>query len=115
MQGTPATPRGPKGEIRGGFKMLLLWMCTCGIYALWWYFKVSSEVNAFLGYNRMSALKILGLSSVTCGIYGFYFIFVDGKKIIGEVQAKAGLPVDPPFMAGPMQIQSALNKVWAAC
>lgn len=109
-----ATPRGPKGEIRSGFKFMALWMCTFGIYGMWWWFKAASEINTFLGYDRMSVFKIFGLSSVTCGIYGLYFMFVEGKKIIAEVQAKAGLPENPPFLAGPMQIQQSLNKVWEA-
>jgi hypothetical protein len=40
--------------------------------------------------------------------------FSTGPKLIKEVQARAGLPQKAPFMAGPWQFQSALNRVWEA-
>ncbi len=113
MQANMASaPRGPKGEVRSVFTIMLLSVVTFGIYAIWWYFKMAGEVNTFLGYDRMSAIKISLLTSVTCGLYGLYFMFAEGKEIVKEVQTKAGLPADPPFLAGPYQIQGALNKVW---
>lgn len=103
---------GPKGEVRSVFLMMVLWVVTLGIYGIWWGFKVCGEVNAFLGTDRISALKIGLLTSVTCGLYGLYFQFVEGKNVIREVQAKAGKPGKVPFIVGPMQFQGALNKVW---
>jgi hypothetical protein len=38
--------------------------------------------------------------------------FGEGKKILAEVQQKAGLPVNVPFLLGPWPLQQALNKVW---
>jgi hypothetical protein len=114
MQMNPETPRGPKGEVRSVFMVMILNLVTCGIYGMIWFFKMSGEINAFLGVERISPIKVWLLSSVTCGIYGLYFMFVDGKEIVKEVQAKAGLPPDPPFIAGPLQIQGAINKVWEA-
>jgi len=91
---------------------MVLWMVTFGIYGIWWWFKVAGEINTFLGYERLSVIKLMLLSSVTCGIYGLYFSFVECRKILAEVQAKAGQPEDTPFLCGPMQIQGTLNKVW---
>lgn len=105
---------GPKGEVRSVFLMLVLWVVTFGIYGIWWSFKVAGEVNAFLGSDRMSAIKIMAFTILTCGLYGMYFQFVEGKNILKEVQAKAGVPQKTPFLIGPMQFQGTLNKVWQA-
>ena len=103
---------GPKGEVRSPFMGLGLTVISCGLYGMYWWWKMASEVNAFLGTDRMSVLKIFGLSSVTCGLYGLYFMWVDGKAIIREVQAKAGLPENPPFFCDLLRMQKALNSVW---
>jgi hypothetical protein len=105
---------GPKGEVRSVFLMSLLWVVTLGIYGMWWGFKVSSEVNGFLGEQRLSAIKVYLLTAVTCGLYGLYFQFVEAKNILKEVQTKAGLKPKVPFLIGPMQFQGTLNKVWEA-
>jgi hypothetical protein len=75
---------------------------------------VAGEVNAFLGQERMSAIKLLLLSPITCGIYMLIWEFSEGPKIIKEIQAKAGLPQNAPWFAGPWQFQRALNQVWEA-
>ena len=106
------TPMGPKGEIRGFLPFFGLTFITFGLYITYWYFKVAGEVNAFLGEEKMNAIKLLGLSSITCGLYGLYWNFSVGPQIIKDIQAKAGLPVNAPFFVGPWQFQSALNKVW---
>ena len=103
---------GPKGEVRSVFVVFLLWVVTFGIYGIWWSFKVCGEVNAFLGTDRISAIKIGLLSAVTCGLYGLYFQFVEAKNVLREVQQKAGRPGKIPFVVGPMQFQGVLNKVW---
>jgi hypothetical protein len=108
MQGPP----GPNGEIRNPFVSALLGMVTFGIYAWWWVFKLAGEINTFLGYKRFSPLKVGLLVSVSCGLYGFYFMFVDGKEIIKELQLRAGLPPDPPIIADLLRMQGAANKVW---
>ena len=103
---------GPKGEVRSPIKGILLTVVTCGLYMWWWVYTMSTEINTFLGYNRMNLLKLAGLFFVTCNMYWFYFLFVEGKNIIREVQAKAGQPEAPPFMADFVRMQGALNKVW---
>ncbi len=103
---------GPKGEVRSPFMGLLFTALSFGLYGMWWWWKMQSEVNAFLGTDRMSVIKIFGLSFVTCGFYGLYFMWVDGKAIIREVQAKAGLPEKPPFVCDMLRMQKALNEVW---
>lgn len=103
---------GPKGEVRSPIMSILLTAVTCGIYGMYWWWKMASEVNAFLGEEKFSILKLFGLSTVTCGLYGFYFMFVEGKEIIKAVQAKAGLPENPPFICDIRAMQGALNAVW---
>lgn len=103
---------GPKGEVRSVFMMMILWVVTFGIYGIWWMFKVSNEVNTFLGAERLSAIKVMLLTTVTCGLYGLYFQFVEGKNVLRDVQAKAGQQGKIPFVIGPMQFQGTLNKVW---
>ncbi|MEZ4339771.1 MAG: DUF4234 domain-containing protein [Sandaracinaceae bacterium] len=103
---------GPKGEVRNVFMMALLWVVTFGIYAIWWSFKVAGEVNAFLGTERMSAIKIMAFTFLSCGLYGLYFQFVEAKNILKEVQAKAGQPQETPFVVNPISFQRTLNKVW---
>ena len=103
---------GPKGEVRSPFMGIVFTALSCGLYGMYWWYKMASEVNAFLGTDRFNLLKLFGFSTLSCGLYGLYFMFVDGKQIIREVQAKAGLPEDPPFIADLMRLQGALNKVW---
>lgn len=104
---------GPKGEIRNPFMALLFTLLSFGLYGWYWWFKMASEINAFLGTPRMNVFKIWGLIAVTCGLYGFYFMLVEGKNVIREVQAKAGLPENPPLIADLPRMQGRLNDVWA--
>ncbi len=85
---------------------------TCGLYGMYWWWKMASEVNTFLGEEKFNILKFAGLSTITCGLYGFYFMFVEGKEIITAVQTKAGLPPSPPFIVDMARMQTALNNVW---
>lgn len=103
---------GPKGEVRSPFMGILLSAVTFGLYAMYWWWKMASEVNAFLGEEKFSILKFFGLSTITCGLYGLYFMFVEGKSVIHAVQEKAGLPQDAPFIVDLPRMQGALNKVW---
>ncbi len=105
---------GPKGEVRGLMAFFGLHLITLGFYNTYWWFKVSGEVNAFLGEERMSAIKLMLLSMVTCGIYMLIWQFSTGPAILKEVQRKAGLPENAPFFVGPWQFQRTLNRVWEA-
>jgi hypothetical protein len=103
---------GPKGEIRPWLTFFILTFVTLGFYISYWYFKVAKEVNAFLGEEKMNPIKMYLLSVVTCGLYMIYWQWSAGPDIIKQIQAKAGLPLNPPFYAGPWQFQRALNLVW---
>ena len=97
----PSIQTGSRGKVRGFFSYFFLHIITLGIYHPVWWFKVSNEVNAFLGTPRMSAAKIVFLSPLTFGLYFLIWQFGDGRKIIQEVQSRAGLPVKAPFIVGP--------------
>lgn len=103
---------GPKGEVRNPFLFIFLTGITFGIYGIYWQFKVATEVNQFLGTERMSAIKIMGLSFITCGLYQIYYQWVESKAILREVQAKAGQPEQVPFVVTPVTFQRVLNNVW---
>lgn len=104
--------RGPKGKVRGFFSFFFLHLITLGLYNVFWWFHVAKEVNAFLGEERMSGAKMVLLSPLTLGIYALVWQFRDGPRIIKDVQTRAGISPKAPFMVGPWQFQSALNRVW---
>ncbi len=61
---------------------LILSIVTCGIYAAYWFVKLTDEVNEIEGYtNATSGLLELVLCIVTCGIYAFYWSYKMGEKI----------------------------------
>ncbi len=105
---------GPKGKVRGFLAFFGLHLITLGAYNMFWWFKVAGEVNSFLGTQRMSALKIMFLSPITLGLYLLFWQFSEGRRIIQDVQARAGLPQKAPLMAGPWQFQRSLNQVWSS-
>ena len=69
---------------------IILSIVTCGIYTIYWWIKVTDEMNDLSAasnssYTTSGALSFI-LTLVTCGIYGFYWAFKMGEKLdsIGE-------------------------------
>ena len=55
---------------------------TCGIYSIFWFVKMTDEVNVLTGnQNDTSGVLAFVLTLVTCGIYGFYWSYKMGDKV----------------------------------
>ncbi|MDQ2088060.1 DUF4234 domain-containing protein [Herbivorax sp. ANBcel31] len=59
---------------------ILLSVVTCGIYSIYWMYKVAEEMIAYNNEDGSPGLEVL-LSFVTCGIYYFYWNYKMGKRI----------------------------------
>lgn len=59
---------------------VVLSIITLGIYALYWLYQVSEDVNAFLGRQwPVSSGMLILLTIVTFGIYGIYWFYMTGQ------------------------------------
>lgn len=72
--------------------VLLFILLTCGIYYMYWVYKVSGEMQEFLGEPDVSPAVELLLTALTCGFYLFYWDWKTAEKI-ARMQARVGLPV----------------------
>lgn len=55
---------------------------TCGIYGLYWFVRITDEVNYLSEQNNASSgVLCLLLTIITCGIYGLYWAYKIGEKI----------------------------------
>ena len=60
---------------------IILTLVTCGIYGIYWFMKLTDEVNALTGNtNDTSGGMAFLLDLVTCGIYGIYWSYKMGCK-----------------------------------
>ncbi|MBQ8823870.1 MAG: DUF4234 domain-containing protein [Ruminococcus sp.] len=61
---------------------ILFSIITCGIYGLYWLYKLTEETNYLSGdTNATSGGIVIILSIVTCGIYGWYWLYKQGERI----------------------------------
>ncbi len=62
---------------------ILLSICTCGIYAIYWFIVLTDESNEMAEEEDRTASGVVALllSVVTCGIYGYYWAYKMGKKV----------------------------------
>lgn len=60
---------------------IVLSIITCGIYAIYWFIKLTDEMNAASGQNDSSGGVAFLLNLVTCGIYGIYWGYKMGQKV----------------------------------
>ncbi len=71
---------------------IILTIVTCGIYGLYWFVKVTDELNYVSGdrgatTGGMSLLFTL----VTCGIYGLFWAWKSGERV-NALRANRGTP-----------------------
>ena len=61
---------------------IILSIVTCGIYSIYWFVKLTDEVNFVTGnaHSTSGGVAFL-LTLVTCGIYGFYWAYDMGNKL----------------------------------
>ncbi len=72
---------------------ILLSIITCGIYNLYWFVRMTDEVNAVSGEPDTSGGAALLLTLVTCGIYYFVWNYKIGDKL-DRTRAYNGLATD---------------------
>ena len=59
---------------------ILLTVLTCGIYSIYWFIRITDEMNQVSGEGGTSGVIAFLLNLVTCGIYGFYWAYKIGEK-----------------------------------
>lgn len=113
------------GEKRDPVMVLVFGILTCGIYALYWVYKTSSEVKDALGRDDVNPALDTVLSLITCYLW-FIYLAYRYPQLILQLQEKAGLPRNDISLIslilsivglGPISffmIQSELNRVWDA-
>lgn len=70
---------------------ILLSFITCGIYGLYWMYKIFEETRIIRGDREGSAGLDLVLTIITCGIYGFYAVYQASKRLY-EAELAQGNP-----------------------
>ena len=60
---------------------IVLSIVTCGIYGIYWFIKLTDEVNVLARVAPTSGGMAFLLTIVTCGIYGYYWAYKQGEKI----------------------------------
>lgn len=73
-------------------KAVIFSIITLGIYGIYWFVKMTDEINGSIGNpSDASGVTAFLLTLVTCGIYGFYWSYKKGE-IIDNYYAGKGLP-----------------------
>lgn len=102
---------------------IILSVVTCGIYGLYWYYKLIGELNvAAPDDDSPSAITVLLLTIITCGIYGCYWLYKAGnrldniRQLNGEAPSSLGLlfvilSICQLAIADYCLIQNELNKI----
>lgn len=78
-------PYGGPIEQRNIALCIILSFVTCGIYGLYWIYKLTGDPNATSG----GMVILLGI--ITCNIYMWYWLYKQGDAI-DQVKASRGLP-----------------------
>ena len=72
---------------------IILSLVTCGIYALYWVYKVTEEMKVASGDESLNGVMAVLLPIITCNIYGLFWAYKMGKAVPVAKQ-KAGLTGD---------------------
>lgn len=72
---------------------IVLSIITCGIYGIYWYIKLTDDINYVSGEDGTSGVMAFLFSLITCGIYTFYWVYTWGKRL-NHAKEQRGLPVD---------------------
>jgi hypothetical protein len=69
---------------------ILLTFITCGIYGLYWMYKIIEESDAVTGNdNPMNPVLVILLGVITCGIYYWFWLYQCGKRF-DELNSREG-------------------------
>lgn len=113
------------GEKRDPVMVLILGILTCGIYALYWVYKTSSEIKDALGRDDINPVLDTALSFITCYLWLIYLAYKYPQLLL-QLQERAGVPRNDISLISLIlaivglvpisffMIQSELNKVWDA-
>ena len=113
------------GEKRDPIMVLILGILTCGIYAIYWVYKTSSEIRDALGREDINPALDAVLSLLTCYIWLIYLAYKYPQLLL-QLQERAGLPRNDISLVSLIlaivglspisffMIQSELNNVWDA-
>jgi hypothetical protein len=111
------------GEKRDPIMVLILGLLTCGIYAVYWVYKTSSEIRDALGRDDINPVLDAVLSLLTCYIWLIYLAYKYPQLLL-QLQERAGLPRNDISLVSLIlaivglspisffMIQSELNNVW---
>ena len=69
---------------------IILSLVTCGIYGMYWLYKMTEELKAASGDESLNGVMTIVLVLVTCSIYGWFWAWKVGKDI-PAAKAKVGL------------------------
>jgi hypothetical protein len=119
------------GSRRDPGLVLLFIVMTCGLYYLYFIYKVSQETQEFLREPDIApGIEVL-LSMVTCGLWNIYWDYRMGKRM-ARMCLEAGLPVTDNAvlylvldlvgfggfasigLINPVLQQETLNRIWQA-
>ena len=71
---------------------IVLSIITCGIYGLYWLYKLTEDVNALSGDpNATSGGMVILFTLLSCGIYSIYWCYKMGEKL-DAARAEQGTP-----------------------
>lgn len=60
---------------------VLLSIITCGIYSLYWIYRITEDLNLLTGnYRATSGGMVVLFTIITCGIYGLYWAYKMGQN-----------------------------------
>lgn len=73
---------------------IILSIITCGIYTLYWMYKLTDEVSSLSGNPSFTGGKAVLLSIITCGIYTLFWDYQLGIEIAKAQQNNGIAPKD---------------------
>jgi hypothetical protein len=112
---------GPAGEVRSPVAVILLWIFTCGIYSLYYWYKTFQELKDHANEGIGGGLGLV--LGIFLGIINVFLL----PSEVGKVYERAGLekPVSGitglwvllpliGFIIWVVKVQGALNRRWEA-
>lgn len=73
---------------------IILTFVTCGIYGLYWFYKITNETHYAVGRKTTaSGGMAIVYALITCGVYGLYWNYKIGDSIL-EAKEQRGMRTD---------------------
>ena len=81
-------------EKRSIAKAVIFSLVTCGIYGLYWFYKLTEESHALLGRRTTASggMAIL-FTLISCGIYGIYWLYKIAETV-NEAKQNRGMKIE---------------------